>query len=140
MTHSTIFDGARLRAGSLSTRAVPAAVLAALVLGSAGAAAQPADDEVAAAALFRAGRELVAAGDYAAGCPKFEASLKLHASASTLLNIARCHEHEGRLATAWLDYQRGLSLNRGTSGAERQRELEEVARAALAALEPRVPK
>ncbi|WP_437956583.1 PEGA domain-containing protein [Sorangium sp. So ce119] len=114
---------------------------AAIALGGATARAQqPARDPVAAEALFKAARALVDKGDYAAGCPKFEASLELNPSASTMINIARCHEHEGKLATAWHDYHRALVLNRETAGEQRRRGLEELAQKGLAALEPRVPK
>jgi hypothetical protein len=94
----------------------------------------------AAEALFLSGRELVEKGDWAAGCPKFEASLQLYLSASTLLNIARCHEHNGKIASAWATYRRALVVNQETPGAERKKALEEVAQKGLAALEPRLPK
>jgi len=97
-------------------------------------------DPVAAQALFKAARERIQAGDYAEGCPKFEASFALQASASTLLNIAKCHEHEGKIATAWDDYQRALTLNRETRGEQRKQELERIAKKGIAALEPRLPR
>lgn len=141
MTHSTICDLARLRAArSLLRRAAPAATLVALALHTTGAAAESAEDAVAAAALFKAGRELLATGEIAKACSRFEASMKLHATASTMLNIARCQERDGRIGTAWLDYQRGLVLNRETQGVERQATLEKVAHDAIAALEPRLPR
>jgi hypothetical protein len=104
------------------------------------AAAQSVVPDAAAEALFRSGRELVEKGDWAAGCPKFEASLELYLSASTLLNIARCHEHNGKIASAWATYRRALVVNKETPGAERKKALEEVAQTGLAALEPRLPK
>lgn len=113
----------------------------AVALGGAAAHAQePARDPVAAEALFKAARALVDKGDDAAGCPKFEASLALNPSASTQINIARCREREGKLATAWHDYHRALVLNRETAGEQRRRSLDEVANKGIAALEPRVPK
>ncbi|WP_437741898.1 PEGA domain-containing protein [Sorangium sp. So ce1504] len=113
----------------------------AVALGGAAAHAQEsARDPVAAEALFKAARALVDKGDDAAGCPKFEASLALNPSASTQINIARCREREGKLATAWHDYHRALVLNRETAGEQRRRSLEEVANKGIAALEPRVPK
>ncbi|WP_437974801.1 PEGA domain-containing protein [Sorangium sp. So ce295] len=125
--------GARAFAGLASAVAV--------ALGGAAAHAQgSARDPVAAEALFKAARALVDKGDDAAGCPKFEASLALNPSASTQINIARCREREGKLATAWHDYHRALVLNRETAGEQRRRSLEEVANKGIAALEPRVPK
>jgi len=107
---------------------------------SAARAQQPARDPAAAEALFKAARALVEKGDYAAGCPKFEASLALNPSASTMLNIARCHEHDGKIASAWEAYSRALTLNRETAGDKRRRGLEELANKGIAALEPRLPK
>ncbi|MGK3999586.1 PEGA domain-containing protein [Sorangium sp. So ce1024] len=135
--------GARRRAAPApgARAAVALASAAAIALGGVTARAQqPARDPVAAEALFKAARALVDKGDFAAGCPKFEASLALNPSASTMINIARCHEHEGKLATAWHDYHRALVLNRETAGEQRRRGLEELATKGLAALEPRVPK
>ena len=98
-------------------------------------------DNAAADALFRAGRALVEAGDYAAGCPKFDASLALSPAASTLLNIGKCHEHEGKLAMAWSDYNQALVINNSeTRGQERQKRLEDFAKECIAELEPRLPK
>ncbi|WP_441290950.1 PEGA domain-containing protein [Sorangium sp. KYC3313] len=117
-----------------------ASVVAVALGGAAAHAQEPGRDPVAAEALFKAARALVDKGDDAAGCPKFEASLALNPSASTQINIARCREREGKLATAWHDYHRALVLNRETAGEQRRRSLEEVANQGIAALEPRVPK
>ncbi|WP_437277235.1 hypothetical protein WME90_39280 [Sorangium sp. So ce375] len=117
-----------------------ASAVAVALGGAAAHAQQPARDPVAAEALFKAARALVDKGDDAAGCPKFEASLALNPSASTQINIARCREREGKLATAWHDYHRALVLNRETAGEQRQKSLEEIANKGIAALDPRVPK
>lgn len=116
-------------------------VIAALVLSASGAFAQrPGGDQAAADALYKEGRDLVKAGQSAAGCAKFEASLALSPAASTMLNIARCHEQEGKLATAFADYTRALGLNGDTPGVERRKELEELAHKGLGALGPRLPR
>jgi hypothetical protein len=115
----------------------PAAVLASVLLLAGPARA---DDVAAAEALFNSAHDLIEQGDYAAGCPKFEASLALHASASTMLNIAKCHEHDGKTASAWADYRRALVLNQETLGAERQKALDDLAKQGLAAMEPRLPR
>jgi hypothetical protein len=153
MILSTGCDAVRplLRAVQRPSRCAATALLAAIVFGSSEARAQTAPtqpdpgqqagkDPVAAEALFKAGRDFIKKGDYAAGCPKFEASLRLNPSASTMLNIAKCHEHEGKLATAWASYNRARTLNDETKGAERRRELDEVALKGIAALEPRLPR
>jgi tetratricopeptide (TPR) repeat protein len=121
-------------------RRLKLASLALLLGAGATARAQDSDAIAAAEALFRDARELIEAGNYAQGCPKFEAALALHASASTQLNIARCRQQEGRIASAWAGYKRALVLNRETRGAERQRELEQIALAGIAELEPTLPR
>ncbi len=79
-------------------------------------------------ALYDQGQALLKAGNQAAGCAKFEASLALSPAASTMINIARCHQQEGKLATAWAEYTQALRLNGDTAGAERRKALEELAR------------
>ncbi|MCK6588037.1 MAG: PEGA domain-containing protein [Polyangiaceae bacterium] len=149
MTRSAISEGrhrARLADRRASSRLRCGAALGAMLAGLLGALEASADPpqspvpDPAAEALFRSGRDLVEKGDWAAGCPKFEASLELYISASTLLNIARCHEHHNKLASAWAAYRRALVVNKETPGVERRNALEEVARKGLAALEPRLPK
>ena len=151
MTRSAISErhdraGIGDRGGSSRLRRGAASIAIAALAGLSGAVDARADSppspvpDPAAEALFLSGRELVEKGDWAAGCPKFEASLQLYLSASTLLNIARCHEHNGKIASAWATYRRALVVNKETPGAERKKALEEVAQKGLAALEPRLPK
>jgi len=104
--------------------------------------AEPERDPAAALELFDRGKELQAAGDWAAACSRFQASMDLNPATGTLIRIARCHEHEGKLARAWADYQAALTLNRALSGrtAERRDELRLLAEKELAALGPRVPR
>ncbi len=96
--------------------------------------------EPAAAELFRQGRELIKSGDWGEGCEKLELSMKRYPAPSTLMNIARCREHDGRIATAWALYRRALVLNLETHGVQRKRELDEVAQNAIDALDLRLPR
>jgi hypothetical protein len=66
--------------------------------------------------------------------------MSLDPAASTLLNIAKCHEHYGRLARAWADYKRAVVLNQDTPGAERRKTLADLAKRGIEALEPRLPR
>lgn len=93
-----------------------------------------------ASALFQAGVELLDAGKWEEARAKFEASMTLYPAASTLLNIARCYEHEGKLALAWSAYQRAVVINGETQGEERKKALDEVAKKGLADIEPRLPR
>lgn len=102
--------------------------------------AQPAHDPLAAEELYKRGRELVAAGDWTSGCAKFEASHKLNPAAVTMINIAKCHEHEGKLTLAVSDYRAALKLNERTLGEERQKQLAELAKAGISEITPKLGK
>ena len=52
-------------------------------------------------ALFREGRDLLAAGKLADACAAFDGSQKLAPATTTLFNQADCREKNGQLATAW---------------------------------------
>jgi hypothetical protein len=60
-------------------------------------------------AAFEAGRTLMNAGDYAAACERFEASLRLEASTGTLLNLAVCYERAQKLASAMRSFRDGAA-------------------------------
>jgi hypothetical protein len=77
---------------------------AALCLGSGTALASP-GDPAAAEALFRAGREHVEAGDWSTAYTMFLASNRLDFALGTLMNLAACEEHIGKVATAWEQYR-----------------------------------
>lgn len=100
----------------------------------------PARDAAAAEVLFRDGLAARDKGDWATACLKLDASMSLDPSPSTLINIARCNEHEGKLATAWAQLQRALELNRETAGAQRKKDLDDYARGFIAGIEPRLPR
>jgi serine/threonine-protein kinase len=100
------------------------------------ARAQTTDNKAAADALFDEGQKLVAKGDYAEGCAKFEASLKLLVRVGVKLNLADCYEKAGRTASAWAEFRDAASLA-GKNGDEKR---EKFARERVAALEPYLAK
>jgi tetratricopeptide (TPR) repeat protein len=103
-------------------------------------AQQPARDPVGAEELFRQGVALKNRGDWRTACEKFKKSFDLEPAVSTQYKIASCHEHDGRLASAWYGYQSALKMNRETRSDKRRLELDASIRSALGQLEPRVPR
>src|SRR5262245_9529459 len=55
-------------------------------------------------ALFKEGKSLFEAGNFAEACGRFAESDALDPTVSTLGLLAGCHEQQGRLATAWKEY------------------------------------
>jgi len=78
----------------------------------------------------------MAAGDYAAACPKFEESYRLDPANGTLFGLAICHENEGRWATATTE----LTTVAAAAAHDGRSERAAVARKHIALLEPKVSK
>lgn len=87
-------------------------------------------DAAAAEQLYKEGKALAKKGDYAAACPKFEASYKLDKGLGTLVNLADCHERIGKTASAWAEWSEAVDLanrlgdDRGKAAAKRRDKLE----------------
>ncbi len=125
--------------GTKGHHRIVAGVVGLLVVGwGCGAWAQDGSpaDRAAAEALFREGRALMQADQVALACRKFEESFRLEAAPGTLLNVAHCHMREGKVATAWAEFQRVATEARQTGHAARER----IARESIAELEPRLPR
>lgn len=103
-----------------------------IVAGAAGARADT--DPAGAQALFDEGQKLVAAGDYPQACPKFAASQRLEPAIGTLINLADCYEHVGKLASAWARYLDAATLAERAGQLPRAKKAREHAKA----LEPRL--
>jgi hypothetical protein len=114
-----------------TNRPAVACVVTALALGPATAHADTPDAE----RLFRYGRALMLQERFDEACPMLEESQRLDPHVGTLLNLAACHERQGKVATAWVEYQKALTAARAEGQVERAR----LAEGRLAALDPRVP-
>jgi hypothetical protein len=71
-------------------------------------------------------------GRYAQACQKFAESYRLDAAAGTLINLAVCHEKEGKTASAWGEFRQALADAKRLNKTER----EQLAKDAIARLEP----
>lgn len=92
-----------------------------------------AQDTAAAEALFRSARQAAEQGDWITACDRFEESKRLEPAPGTVLNLARCRENLGQIASAWKSY---------TEAAQRlpaQDERHEFAKKKSLELEARVP-
>ena len=97
------------------------------------------NDRAAADALFEEGKASLKSGDWATACDKFQRSLGLDPSASTLVKTARCHEHDGHSKAAWADYARALELLRARAKlSKHDRDLISIIESAKGSLESKL--
>jgi hypothetical protein len=98
------------------------------------ASAAHAGDATLAETLFREGKALMEAKNYAAACPKLGESYRQDPATGTLLALAMCQEREGKLASAWATYHAVV----GRAEREGRRDRAEAAERRAKALEPRL--
>lgn len=122
------------RASGLVRSAVFAAGLAALFVPQSVWADVPPSARTLARSLFEQARALIAEKKFTEACPKLAESMRLDPAAGTQLNLAVCHEGEGKTATAWAEYNDALTQARRDGRPER----EEFIAAKLRALSPRL--
>ncbi len=93
-----------------------------------------AQDLAAAEALFMEGKALLDRGEIDAACGKLAESQRLDASSGTLLNLAACHEKQGKTASAWAEYLAAARLARTQGKVAREHE----ARRRASEIEPKL--
>lgn len=112
----------------------------ALFLFAVPAFAQPpkptAGDAAAAQGLFYEARTLMQQQRYTEACAKLEESDRLDHGIGTQFNLADCHEHIGKVATAWAGFIDVAAQAKVAAQPDRER----VAKKRAQALEPRLPK
>jgi Tfp pilus assembly protein PilF len=85
-------------------------------------------------ALFKEAKELLKRGKVPEACRKLEGSYRIDQAAGTLLNLALCHEKEGKTASAWGEFNESLQIAKKTKRPDR----EKIAREHIAELEPKL--
>lgn len=93
-------------------------------------------NEERAARLFRDAERAFDANDLPTACRSFGDSLKLAPKLGTLLNLALCHETQGKVATAWNEFHLGAAW----AAQNGQRERQEFAHKHALALEQKLPR
>src|SRR5262245_23729372 len=76
-------------------------------------------DRVLAESLFQEARDLMNADRVPEACAKFAESYRLDSTLGTLLNLAVCHEKEGKIASAWAEFKDAASMARANHQPDR---------------------
>ena len=109
----------RLVASKLAVAVLLGLLGLALVRPLPAAAGPPGRKTARAEELFRQGKQLMSEGRIPEACQSFAESLQLDPTLGTLLNLAVCHEAEGRLEVAFAEFTEALAQARDRRQAER---------------------
>ncbi len=96
---------------------------------NAGAEPSKRHDPAAAEALFNEARALLQAGKIDRACAKFAESYALDEALGALLNLASCHEKQGKTASAWTEYKEASGMAARQDDPKRKKLADERARA-----------
>jgi tetratricopeptide (TPR) repeat protein len=114
----------------------PVLVLSGLLTAGLTFSSSAAADPLTAEALFREGRRLLEEGRIDEACVKLAESHVQDPASGTLINLARCYEKQGKLATAWATYLAAAASARKDGRADRVLSAEQKG----SELEPHVPR
>jgi hypothetical protein len=115
------------------------AVSSHVVLHSTWASAQSSwADKATATQLLEDAEKLKAAGNLAAACPKYDESQRRRPDLDTLLKVADCYELVGKTASAWAAFREAKEMAAHQRGSGPSEPREEIARARIAALDPKL--
>jgi hypothetical protein len=103
-----------------------------VTLGSAWAFADESEPE----RLFREARTAMLEGHFDEACPKLVESQRLEPRVGTLLNLAACHERQGKIASAWREYRQAQE----GAESEGQPDRASFAEVRVAVIQDRVPR
>jgi len=99
----------------------------------------PEERKIVADRYFERAQKQLDEEDWDQACANFRVSMRYDTSVSTLANIARCEEHDGRLFEAWAANNRARFLNRNTADQQRRTSLNQYLTKAIAKLEAQLP-
>lgn len=124
-----------MRVGYRSTAFALLSGLCMLAVASPASATDPREAQIA-QALFDEARLLMEKKQFADACPKFAESQRLDPGAGTFLNLAVCHEAEGKLATALGEFHEGHAA----AVRDGRRDRQDVAQKHISSIERIVPR
>jgi hypothetical protein len=103
-------------------------VIGLMAAASARAQTPSSSDKALAEALFQDGRALLASGKVPEACAKFAESEQIEPKLGTLLNLATCHERQGKTASAWAEFTQAVARAQHLHQSEREALAREHAR------------